>query len=769
MAKQPTESSILQTAFDEIERASALVKAPVKKMEAAVVAPVQEHLREKMGGLIESGPDLIATKTDRTKQTDEMSIVFDREWLKGSFIISDEDALNVGEYGKWIRANRYASSADLKFTSTSPGMSTGVNPKPQFTRYCDIRNPGKIKTRGEVTLGTRGHSLGLGMGRYYSEAIDDNQQRIYLRFGTPQYMSMLLWITKSFDIHKAVLQNRGLITSVILNAVNIVGKAFAIFTMPLLFAGKLLFNAVLQPGKFISVRDNMYSYWATVENILNSITVRRTMAPLIIKEFATKVDNTIGQSRTVTSGFVGALNSMIPEVIDGETGRISIFAVALRAQAAFNKMMQADLDRSRNEDLTKDFTNYPISGEISHDTYFLTSKNKGTFFVEYIFSKAYKLFASEESMDDDSPPTQLSMNPLYTNTVGKVIDLFSDPNETDPEKATESAIEDNMKVKKEQLNSFGDYLMADMSDGLAFAVFDVDNTGSVGESFSNSAAANPIESVFNSISAKSRNIMSAVNPLTSIPILSDALGIVADAAALTLSNVSFGVVNPLLALAYGATISLPKTWDSSTASMPRASYKMKLISPYGNPYSQLFNIYIPLSMLMAGALPRSTGLDTHTAPFMCQLFDRGRVNTPLGMIDSFSITRGTANLAFTRSGTPNAIDVDFSIVDLNEVISVDVNGSGILSRAAELFEPNLADTAFTNYVNTLTGVDVFTQFYKAPGLRLKLAERVMMYGSMKDTAGQSALTASLVGSLTLGLPSLINGNNAKALSELVNR
>lgn len=769
MAKQPTESSILQTAFDEIERASALVKAPVKKMEAAVVAPVQEHLREKMGGLIESGPDLIATKTDRTKQTDEMSIVFDREWLKGSFIISDEDALNVGEYGKWIRANRYASSADLKFTSTSPGMSTGVNPKPQFTRYCDIRNPGKIKTRGEVTLGTRGHSLGLGMGRYYSEAIDDNQQRIYLRFGTPQYMSMLLWITKSFDIHKAVLQNRGLITSVILNAVNIVGKAFAIFTMPLLFAGKLLFNAVLQPGKFISVRDNMYSYWATVENILNSITVRRTMAPLIIKEFATKVDNTIGQSRTVTSGFVGALNSMIPEVIDGETGRISIFAVALRAQAAFNKMMQADLDRSRNEDLTKDFTNYPISGEISHDTYFLTSKNKGTFFVEYIFSKAYKLFASEESMDDDSPPTQLSMNPLYTNTVGKVIDLFSDPNETDPEKATESAIEDNMKAKKEQLNSFGDYLLADMSDGLAFAVFDVDNTGSVGESFSNSAVANPIESVFNSISAKSRNIMSAVNPLTSIPILSDALGIVADAAALTLSNVSFGVVNPLLALAYGATISLPKTWDSSTASMPRASYKMKLISPYGNPYSQLFNIYIPLSMLMAGALPRSTGLDTHTAPFMCQLFDRGRVNTPLGMIDSFSITRGTANLAFTRSGTPNAIDVDFSIVDLNEVISVDVNGSGILSRAAELFEPNLADTAFTNYVNTLTGVDVFTQFYKAPGLRLKLAERVMMYGSMKDTAGQSALTASLVGSLTLGLPSLINGNSAKALSELVNR
>lgn len=721
-----------------------------------------------VNGMVGTALAHITNKTNRDKQTDGISVVFDREWLKGTFIINDEDAVNVGEYGQWIKANRYSSTADLKFTSTAPGMSVGVNPKPQFTRYADIRNPGKLRGRPPVTLGTRGHPEGLGMGNYYSMAIDDNQQRIFMRFGTPQYMSMLLWLTKSFDVHKAALQNRGLVTSTFLEGVNLVTKFFAITASPWLFAGKILFNMVLQPGRFVSVRDNMYTYWATVENILNTMTVRRTMAPHILSDFTSRIDNTINQERSTTSGFVQSLNDLIPDVIDAETGRISVFAIALRGQSAFNRMLADDLDRTESYNLSSDFTNYPITGQDSHDTYFGNNQNKPTLFIKHMFHRAYKLLASDSSENPEDPPKHISMNPLYTGPNGEPLNIFGDPNEVDPDVTVEAAIENNRNAKKEALNRYGDFVLADLSEGMAFAVFNVDNTGSVGESFSNSTASNPIETVFNSISSKSRSIMNNVKSLTDIPLLSDTVGLLADTAAITVSNASFGLANPLLALAYGATISLPKAWESSSASLPRASYKMKLISPYGNAYSQLFNIYMPLAMIMAGALPRSTGLDSHTSPFLCQLYDRGRVNIPLGIIDSFSVTRGTSNLAFSRTGNPNAIDVDFSVTDLNEVISVDVNSSGYLSRMINLFDVNIADNSFTNYINTVTGVDVYSQFYRIPAARLKMAERVMTAKAISDPAALAGFTVNSV-PLANGVGKLFLGNNQKALQDLVSR
>jgi hypothetical protein len=215
-------------------------------------------------------------------------------------------------------------------------------------------------------------------------------------------------------------------------------------------------------------------------------------------------------------------------------------------------------------------------------------------------------------------------------------------------------------------------MMSELSEGAAFAVFNVEYTGSIGESFSNSFGSNPLESTFNSISSKARNLTDLMSSAANIPVVGDAMKFAADAGAKILSEASFGLANPLLALAYGVNITMPKVWESSSATLPRASYKMKLISPYGNSYSQFFNIYLPMAMILAGSLPRSTGATSYTYPFFCQLFDRGRTNIQLGMIESVSFTRGTSNLGFSRAGHPNAIDVDLSIANLDEMIAVDV-------------------------------------------------------------------------------------------------
>ena len=220
----------------------------------------------------------------------------------------------------------------------------------------------------------------------------------------------------------------------------------------------------------------------------------------------------------------------------------------------------------------------------------------------------------------------------------------------------------------------------------------------------------------------------------------------ADAGAVMLSNATFGFANPLLALAYGVNVSMPKVWESSSASLPSSSYKMRLISPYGNAYSQLFNIYLPLSMALSAAMPRSTGSSTYVSPFFCQSFDKGRNNIGLGMWDRLTITRGTSNLAFTRAGHPNAIDIDFSVASLDEIVALDITSNGVMTQAIQALDPDFSDTPFISYMNTIAAVDVYTQAFRIPMLRLKLAERYMKIKSIinPDPAAFAAMTVETV-------------------------
>lgn len=714
-------------------------------------------------------------KTDRDKQADSLSSTVDSAWLKSSFILRDSDVANGAEYADFIKKNRYFSTADMKFTCTSPGMSMAVNPKPQFTRYCDPRRKGKISSRPDVTVNTRGHQFGLGMGSFYSEAHDDNQQRIFLRFGTPQYMPLLTWISRSFDVDKAILQNRGVITGTFLEAVNLVSKFFVIAGSPLISLGMFLSNSLVMSSRFYTVKDNMYTYWATVENIMNSLVARRTMVPMVFQDFSHKLDNTMNREQKVTSTFVKGLSELIPDIIDEETGRISVFAIALRSQAAFNKMLKDDMDRNGNKKLSEDFTGYQLTGQTSHDTYFTNNKGKPSIFADWFFKNAYDLLIKDnpdekgdtEGTNGSVQPNLISYNPLYTGPDGAPLNITPDLN--DPNSSPDQVIADNIQSKKGTYEKFKEYALAELSEGMAFAVFNVESTGSVSESFSNTTTSNPIEATFNSISSKARNLTNLLSSATDIPIIGDALKLAADAGAIVTSNATFGLANPLLALAYGVNITMPKVWENSSASLPRASYKIKLISPYGNSYSQLFNIYLPLSMIMAGSLPRSTGSTSYMSPFVCQLFDRGRTNIQLGIVDNVTFTRGTSNLPFSRNGHPNAIDVDLSIANLDEIIAVDVNSNGVISKLTDALSPNIVDTPMSSYLNTITGVDVYTQTYRIPMIRLKLAEKAMQVKSVIN-GDPAALGAFVVNSIPgEGLAKLILGNNQAALQDITQR
>jgi hypothetical protein len=80
-------------------------------------------------------------------------------------------------------------------------------------------------------------------------------------------------------------------------------------------------------------------------------------------------------------------------------------------------------------------------------------------------------------------------------------------------------------------------------------------------------------------------------------------------------------------------------------------------------------------MLLAGALPLSTGAQSYTSPFICEFYDKGRMQSRLAIINSLSITRGTASTGFTNDGIPLGIDVTLSFTDLSSVMHMPLSAS----------------------------------------------------------------------------------------------
>ena len=280
-----------------------------------------------------------------------------------------------------------------------------------------------------------------------------------------------------------------------------------------------------------------------------------------------------------------------------------------------------------------------------------------------------------------------------------------------------------------------------------FATFRVDADGSIGESFSNSVGQPEIASKINSMASSSRSTQfNFAGGNVSDGVVGKMIGGIIGGVQDVVSGVASGLnASGLAALAGAAFVDIPNTWQSSTAQLPRMNYSITLTSAYGNKISQLLNIYLPLSMLLAGVLPLSTGKQSYTSPFLLELYDRGRAQTKLGIIDSMSITRGVSNLAFDNSGNAMAIKVDFSVLDLSSIIHMPVTrGFGLQNAALSavggvvggaagaaagavlgLSEVFNDDTAFTDYMAVLGSLSLNEQIYTFDRLKLALTRQMV--------------------------------------------
>lgn len=604
----------------------------------------------------------------------------DEQWIK------DTVGKNDLQFEQTVEYARTFSTAKIKFNDTTLGGNFVINPRPQFTRYADTRSKGVLKGRRDVSiLDAQGN---YGMGLYYSEAIDDTHQTIHLRFGVAEFNSLFGFFRSFYDNDTARYARSGRITEPLF---TFIGKAAA-FVIKLAFwplfsvlyladAASTIFRFLTNKpaSKFYYLKPTMTNYWNAVTNIVNQILIYRGLTPV---DYLSQNNNPFPKEGggQADDAIMKATSNMFPDLFS-KSAYVDIYSIANRAQRIKNAFDE-ELRRKQSQALTSDDGNF---GSMVRGQEGLIEEPK------------------------DARSLKQALEDWFNTAVGR------------SNSADKDVTEQHIRTKKtpdtklnEEPKGLWKHIMAEFNDGSQFATFRVDATGPTNESFNSSTRESDLGNKMNSISAQNRalsysfaggNIDGGIlNAITS------AAGALVGAAIDSLN------VGGFLQLAGAAFVDIPQSWDNSSVNLPSMSYTMQLVSPYGNTISQMQNILIPMAMILAGSLPISTGKQSYTSPFLCEVYDQGKAQTRLGIIDSVTFSRGTSNLGFNKRKQFLAMDVTFNIKDLSSIMHMPLNTGFSLNPMKGMFDE---DTIYTDYLHVLSAATLGQNLYRWP----KLAER----------------------------------------------
>lgn len=672
----------------------------------------------------------------------------DSSWVKAAFMVPDSDILNIDDI-----KNKYWSSASAKFTDTTLGGNIGINPRPQWTPYSDIPQRGRLSGRTKVTISDVVGNF--GMGRAYSEMIDDPAQKIYLRFGVQQFTGLSTYLLRAFNREQTIIARTGRASTGWYTLGKTLGTGLALTAFPALTltvaAGKAMAWLMgRETSKFFTLKPSMHLYWSTVNQLVMNHSVNMGVHKKIMND---ENDQRLGKPYKLDESQMANLAEIFGGVMT-EEGTFDVYELANKAQRRANRLFLSDFEKLNNGTST-DFEGYlkrDNGGDGSHTTYISDTGNRPT--LAAALNRA------------------LMASAFFSYKEGEEGKAEKDPRDNTADKGGEAPAEGGGSAGAKSLQKRGDdsyfdrlleHTDAEFRDGAEFAIFRVDHTGSMSESFGNSTAPSSMVQKLNDVSSGFRETRFSFADGNLIGgAISEAIGAVvgavSDVAVGAADGVSMGFAGLIAGLGGSGYLDVPEHWQNSTASLPRGSYTIKLISPYGNPISQMINIWIPFYMLIAGGLPRSTGKQSYTSPYYCQIYDRGRLQSRLAMIESISVTRGTSHLQYDLYGKALAIDVTLNIKDLSSIAHLPVSSGKLLDIDIGMDEDNIT----ADYLAVLAGMDIYSQIYAFPRAQLK-ATKVL--ASIKHKATSPAYHASLfknsidngfINSITLGASGMLS-------------
>lgn len=609
--------------------------------------------------------------------------VRDKEWIRNAFL-----AHSYNQEERALRAATF-STADSKFVSTKVGGNICINPLPQFCRAADIRRPG---------LGNYGNAL----GRYYNDAYDNHNQIVHFRMGVPSFNSLLLFVSNFYNGAAGRMartgqgpswlyrlgEAAGFVVGVMswkIQAVRLVGQAYGFF-------------AQKGSSKFYTVKPTMPMYWNAVQTIVNQIAVNTGIVPRIGGEGQAMVKSA---SYEFPSDMRAKLTQAMPDIFHS-SGSIDVYAIANRAQRMARRQMQAVENalegsndvRAAFRIMNEQKVDVGAGGHLNYETY-----------LENWFASTPSGANSQVTPENDD--------------ISKISDLQAGG------------------------TGFWEFLKAEFDDGSAFVSFRVNYTGPISESFSNTTGESELGAKLNNMASSARNLKFTLAGGNVAPGVDAVVQGVTDFVQGAADSVGLGGV--VSAMTGGAYVDIPNVWRGSTAQMPKASYNIVLTTIYNHPIAQLLYVYLPMAMLLAMAMPLSTGKQSYTSPFILEYYDKGRSQSRLAIVDSLSFTRGIHTLGFNADHRPLGIEATLSIADLSNVIHMPIAmGISLVGMAFSSVNNLLAgvtasgifddDTAFTDYMATLSSLGLADQIYPLRKLKLNLTREMVKWESMTSPA-----------------------------------
>ena len=139
-------------------------------------------------------------------------------------------------------------------------------------------------------------------------------------------------------------------------------------------------------------------------------------------------------------------------------------------------------------------------------------------------------------------------------------------------------------------------------------------------------------------------------------------------------------------------VTYPELWAESQYTRS-VNINFEFISPYGDPLSIFKYVMVPFCALMCFAMPRQAAENGLVSPFLVRGDVSGMFTVDLGMITSFTFTRGGSNDLRTKDGLPLAISGSFTIQDLYPFMAMSKRLSFMSAN------PN-----YTVFLNSLAGL-----------------------------------------------------------------
>lgn len=688
----------------------------------------------------------------------------DNDWLANCFMLSSKQLAEPAYKSMLL------SSANWKFTDTRIGGNVAINMPPAYTRFADPRASG---INAKNVHGTRPS----GLGEYWSDQIDANAQIIHMQFGVPTYRGMLSFFSGVSDIKAGLLARTGRVP-IAFYVGQVVGFVVGLRLLPFILAGKVINFLMNRNGsRYYNLKPAMHPYWNRVNMVANMIAVSEGLVDRFaivgenkLASYISNGDNSFEKNleksgsalepsdRAAVGTLVAQAHAMCPELFL-ENGGVDVYRIASRYQELANARRQflEDIAKQTTVDgLLTRIIDYSYTQKISagqgkiEDLRQIHNTEYGS--PDYHDGKN-DLFAQEaQKAADAALSTAISAEPVTPEGDTAPSASAADAGNGSTTTATNEGdknytpmwssliTNDNGELEnkdgwfKKWWKDFSTGMSSGYNGGFSWVAFKVNATGPMSASFSNSTTTPEIKSMINSFSSSAAKLrFNFSQGATGIPGIDTITEGVKNLTLGLMAGSGIGIAG-LVSLAGSSFIDVPDTWEDSSSNLPSESFEIHLRSPYGNSLSRYMNLHIPLSMLLAAALPISTGRQSYTAPFICKMISVGRSNVDLGMIDQLNITHGVGNLGFTREGKPLGIDVSFTVKDLNRIVHAPIDIGGSLLNPLNAMSIFDDDNAFNYYINTIAGVSVADQTLAKNRFDRNVRLAMMKYDSFFSTS-----------------------------------